>query len=280
MRYDIIVLGGGPAGITAATQLSRSGLSVLVLERQRVGYRLAQARRLDNLPLLAPTSGGIVAATLAEQAQRLGFEVRRLEATGARWQAMQREFVVETAQGPLLARRLVLAVGLEPRRLPELEVSERVAYYPTELDALGVRQLAIAGSGEAALDGALRFAERGAAVTVYAKALSPTIVRALRVEAEAHPAIELCEGAPVQAVEATAGGLRVRSQQGLRPHDALLIAVGRALAPRWEQLRLDAPRERLYVCGDAARGRLGQCALALGDGMSAALSIVRDWGSP
>ena len=71
-HYDIIIVGGGPAGLTAAIYARRAGKSVLVLEKAAVGGQIASSPRVDNFPGLPGVTGAELADRLFEQATALG----------------------------------------------------------------------------------------------------------------------------------------------------------------------------------------------------------------
>ena len=79
-HYDIIIVGGGPAGLTAAIYARRAGKSVLVLEKAAVGGQIASSPRVDNFPGLPGVTGAELADRLFEQATALGAHLELEEA--------------------------------------------------------------------------------------------------------------------------------------------------------------------------------------------------------
>ncbi len=116
--YDLIVIGGGPTGLTAALYGAREGMSVLVIERSALGGQAGITERLDNFPGFPEgVSGEEFADRLTQQAARFGVEMLKAqEVTGLRAEAESR--YVQTADGAEYgARAVLIATGSTYRRL-------------------------------------------------------------------------------------------------------------------------------------------------------------------
>ena len=82
--YDIIVIGGGPAGLTAATYARRAGKSVLVIEKSAFGGQITWSPRVENFPSIVSISGAELGDRLLEQAMEQGAEVELEEVVGGK----------------------------------------------------------------------------------------------------------------------------------------------------------------------------------------------------
>ena len=80
--YDILIVGGGPAGLTAAIYAARAGKTVAVLERETPGGQIVSAPLVENYPGILSISGAELAQKMTEQAKSLGAELLSAEATG------------------------------------------------------------------------------------------------------------------------------------------------------------------------------------------------------
>ena len=113
--YDIIIVGGGPAGLTAALYAKRAGFSTLLLEGGVLGGQAAATPDIENWPGTRHISGSDFAANLYEQSRALGAELRLEAATALEAEGALRR--VSTSAGRYEARCVILANGVKRRKL-------------------------------------------------------------------------------------------------------------------------------------------------------------------
>lgn len=160
--YDIIVVGGGPAGMTAAIYARRAGKSVLVLEAVSCGGQILNTPDIENYPVEAHISGFDFSQKVYEQAQGLGAEFRFEKAVAIRDGAGEKTIV--TAKGEYRAKAVILATGSMSRKLG-LEDEDRLVgrgiSYCATCDGNFYRNktVAVVGGGNTALEDALYLAD-------------------------------------------------------------------------------------------------------------------------
>jgi len=171
-RYQVIIIGGGPAGLSCAIWLTKLGVGSLLLEASGILGGLQTRSPYENLwiPGVQGKTGQQVAASIAQHAAAVGAELR----VGQPAQAVTRDgdgFRVTTPQGEVHGRFVVIATGSTPRA-GGFTPSRTVAIGPGEpMEALDVkgRAVAILGGGDNAFDQARFVRDRGGRVTVYSR---------------------------------------------------------------------------------------------------------------
>ena len=158
--YDMIVIGGGPGGYTAALYAVRSGLDTVVLERLSPGGQMALAHQIDNYPGFEEGIDGFsLAMKMQQEAERFGADSRLADVTAVELSADPK--VVHTSEGDFLGRTVVLATGASPRELGverEKELTGKGVHYCADCDGMFYRgkTVAVVGGGNtAAQDAAL-----------------------------------------------------------------------------------------------------------------------------
>lgn len=167
--HDIIVVGGGPAGLTAALYAARAGKTVAVAERENTGGQIVYSPLVENYPAVPAMSGADFAQKLTEQVEALGVEIIYDEVTGL---ARDGEgFIVRCDGGEHRCRAVVLATGAAHRHLglpgEEDLVGCGVSYCAVCDGAFYTgRDVAVVGGGDTALQDALFLANSCRSVTL------------------------------------------------------------------------------------------------------------------
>lgn len=168
MKYDVIIIGGGPAGLTAAVYARRSGKSVLLLEAKSCGGQIINTPDIENYPVEMHISGYDFATRLTEQARALGAEIVLEKATDLRLNGSEK--TVTTAKNAYEGRAVIIATGSAARKLglenEDALVGRGVSYCATcDGNFFRKKKVAVVGGGNTALEDALYLADL--ADTVY-----------------------------------------------------------------------------------------------------------------
>jgi thioredoxin reductase (NADPH) len=282
-QINIITIGSGPAGLTAAIQLKRYGLTPILLEKGNVGGLLRNANLVENYPGFPNGIPGPKLITLfKKQIRRIGVEVTFDEVTDIEFD--DRQFNVVAKHNTYHAACLIIASGTKPKDIPveiPLQAKERIFSEVWPLLGMRGKHIVIVGAGDAAFDYALNLAGRGNTVTLLNRGCKVTCLHLLQERAETHPAITCLEQTVIQKIEieATSGHLLLLTEHRSLITDYLLFAIGREPQTDFlsEHVKMQAPAliegGKLYFVGDVHNGPFRQTAIAVGDGLRAAMQI-------
>jgi len=294
--YQLLIVGGGPAGLTAGLYASRARLNTLLVDRGMPGGQIVNAELVENYPGFPDGIPGMELASLMErQAMKYGLEVAMAEVTGADLEGGDK--VVHTGEGSYRASALIIAGGSEYRKLGvpgEEELRGRGVSYCATCDGAFFREqvVAVVGGGNVALNDALfltRFASR---VIVIHRRDQLRATKILQERAFAQPAIEFLWDTVVKSI---AGDGRVSTLRtanvktgaesdlevsgvfiavGLRPNTGYLQNA-LALTPEGFILvnsRMETDVPGVYAAGDIRADSPRQVSSAVGDGAVAAVA--------
>ena len=159
--YDMVILGGGPGGYTAALYAARAGLRTAVVERLSPGGQMTLTGTVDNYPGFPEGVEGFeLGLRMQQQAERFGAETVYAEITGLQLRAEPK--IIETAEDVLQARTVAVALGAGPRKLGlpgEERLTGRGVHYCGHCDGIFYRDkvVAVVGGGDSAVAEALGY---------------------------------------------------------------------------------------------------------------------------
>ena len=296
--HDIIIVGGGPAGLTAAVYGLRAGKSVLVIEKNGFGGQIAYSPKVENIPGTISISGAEFADKLTEQAMNLGADVE-LE-TVIRVENGDIKKVYTEEGNCFEASAVILAVGVKHRMLglpgEEELVGNGLSFCAVCDGAFYAGQnVAMIGGGNSALQEALLLSEVCNKVTIVQNLAFFTGEKKLADALAAKDNVEVFFSTVVAEYLSENGlltGLRIRSEKGderVLPLDGAFLAVGLvpendAFAPLaalndWgyfasgEDCTTKTPG--IFVAGDCRSKSIRQVTTAAGDGAVAAMAACR-----
>ncbi len=299
--YDVIIIGSGPAGLTAAIYASREGLSTLVIEKAGIGGQVGLTRQMENFPGFDEgISGADFAARLRRQAERFGVEI--LQAQAVTGLAVDRDYrLVRTAQGQeYAANAIIVATGSTYRRL----------HVPGEGRLIGVnihfcatcdapfyqgRTVTVLGGGNSGLQEALHICQYADRVTIleYAPTLnaSPVLQQKIqdcdKIEVKTNQDVrEFLIGsdrklAGVRVVDRVTGEERIDHPDGVfiligmvpntQPFEGMLNLDQWGFILTGDNLETSVPG--IFAAGDVRAGSTKQAAAAAGEGATVALMV-------
>jgi thioredoxin reductase (NADPH) len=297
-KYDVIIVGGGPAGLTAGLYTSREGLKSLLLERGILGGQMVNATLVENYPGFPEgIAGSDLGSLMHRQADRYGLEMVTAEVTGI---SDGRPYSVATPEGSFESAAIIIATGSEYRKLEvigEERLSGRGVSYCATCDGFFFRsrEVAVVGGGDTAITDALELSQNAKKVYVIHRRDQLRAGKVLQQRAFTHPKLEFIWSTVVEEVlgEKTLSGLRLRNvktgQQSILKVDGAFVAIG--LMPNsqsfFDILKLDdagyiitdetmaTSTPGIFAAGDVRRNSPRQIAAAVGDGVTAAMSAFK-----
>ena len=292
--YDIIVVGGGPAGLTAALYALRADKSVLIIEKDTFGGQITHSPKVENYPGFAEMSGNEFADKLLDQVLGQGAEIELSRVTSVEDKG---DFKVVTSEdGVYEAKAVIIAVGVKHRMLGAPGEGELVGHgisFCAVCDGAFYkgRDVAVIGGGNSALQEALLLAKTSKSVTVVQNLDYLTGEARLQKALEAQENVKVILGSVVKEFKSEDGKLSsvvITGAKGERELavDGVFVAIG--LIPEnkpFENLAalngcgyFDTDEScvtktpGVFVAGDCRSKRIRQITTASADGAVAALA--------
>jgi len=297
--YDVVIIGSGPAGLTAGLYTTRAGLKTVILEREAFGGYLVNIDLVENYPGFAEgIPGNELARSIMKQAMNYGLEFQLTEVTGLEIEEDHK--VVKTAHGDYFGKTVIITSGSHPKKLgvPDEEkfIGRGVAYCAVcDGGSFANKVVAVAGGGDAGITGGLyltRIANRVIIVELMPECSATDI---LLKRAQANSKIEIKCGTKIKSIVAENHVTALElidvktGQESTLEVDGVFVYVG--LEPNSDYLKdilpLDSAGQILvndkmetqvpgcFAAGDVRHNSDRQIVTAAGDGAVAALSASR-----
>ena len=194
-NIDLMIIGGGPAGLTAAIYAARAKLDMILLENAVVGGQVRTSYTIENYPGFKTIEGGKLADIMQEQAEELGAKIDEFDLVQSA-KLTDEEKVIETDSYIYKPKAVIIATGAMPKKLPipnEEKFSSKGVHYCAVCDGAmyGDKIIAVVGGGNSALEEALFLTKFASKVIMirrfdYFKGEKATIDEVLN-----HPKIEV-----------------------------------------------------------------------------------------
>lgn len=299
--YDIIIVGSGPAGLTAAIYALRAGKSVLVLEKSAFGGQITYSPKIENYPGAGQLSGNELADKMVDQVLGLGAEIGLEKVTELRVSDDGRIKTVVTEDGEHTCRSVIIATGVKHRLLgvkgEEELIGEGISFCAVCDGAFYKdKSVAVVGGGNSALQEAVLLSETCSKVTVVQNLDYFTGEAKLVEILRARDNVEFIMGTTVKEILSKDGELSgvalVKSESGEESVlyvDGVFVAIGLVpsnsafaeLADLNDWGYFDSGEDcttktaGIFVAGDCRSKRIRQITTATADGAVAALAACR-----
>ena len=294
-EYEIVIIGGGPAGLAAGLYAARARRKTVLLEKGVIGGQISLTELVENYPGVPSINGFDLAQTMLKQAESCGLEAQAVETTALEQDG--KAWLVRTAEDEYLARAVIVTVGADYNKLGvpgEERLTGRGVSYCATCDAAFFKgqHVAVVGGGDAAMDEGLFTTRHVDKISVIHRRDRLRASAILQERAFANPKMGFVWNTVVTEIlgEEAVTGVRLRNREtgedssldvaavfifiGQHPNTDFLRGLvptdegGHAVVNEW----METERPGLYVAGDARRNSARQVVSSAGDGATAAIA--------
>ena len=274
--YDVVIVGGGPAGLTAALYLARAKYRVLVLEKEQFGGQIAITHEVVNYPGVAKTSGKALTDTIQQQAERFGAEFMLAEATG--FDLDQDIKTVHTSKDDYRCFGILLATGAHPRTVgfkgEEKHKGRGVAYCATcDGEFFTGKEILVVGGGYAAAEESIFLTKFARHVTILVRKDDFSCAASVADQAKNHEKITVLTNTVMEEVSGENGLTYARYKNTAtgevteyKSKESFGVFVFAGYAPATEVVKdVVELNEQGYIVTDAAQKTSTEGVYAAGD---------------
>jgi thioredoxin reductase (NADPH) len=293
--YDIVIIGGGPAGLAAGLYAARGMHRTILIEKGVVGGQISLTELVENYPGVPTVNGFDLAQTMLKQSESYGMETEYVEVNGIEQE--DKKWLIKTAEGEILAKAVIVTSGAEYNKLGipgEERLTGKGVSYCATCDAAFFKgmDVAVVGGGDAAMDEGIFTTRYASKATVIHRRDELRASKILQERAFANPKMEFAWNTVVEEVigngEVTAVKLRdvVTGKEREMPLSAVFIFIGQhpnssfldglvdmdagkhVLVDEWMRTK----KPGLFAAGDVRQNSARQVASSVGDGVTAAIA--------
>ena len=294
-EHEVIIIGGGPAGLTAGLYTSRARLNSLLIEKGLIGGQIVTAEQVENYPAFPQgISGFELGELMHQQAIKYGLKTLSVEVTGIELQDEQK--MIKTTEGNFIAKVVIIAGGSKWQKLGipgEEEFTGKGVSYCATCDAAFFSELpvAVVGGGDSAITEALHLVKFASKVTVIHRRDQLRATRILQEKAFSEPKMEFLWNNVVDEIEGQGMVNRLRLHQVKTGEKSTLdvsgVFVSIGFSPNTDYLKGVIPLDKaghiitnnkmetsiagIFAAGDIRQDSSRQVITAAGDGATAAI---------
>ena len=274
--YDVVVVGGGPAGLTAALYLARAKYRVLVLEKEQFGGQIAITHEVVNYPGIAKTSGKALTDTIQQQAEHFGAKFILAEATGFDLNGDIK--TVRTNKGDYRCFGILLATGAHPRTVgfkgEEEHKGRGVAYCATcDGEFFTGKEIFVVGGGYAAAEESVFLTKFARHVTILVRKDDFSCAASVADQAKNHEKITVLYNTVMEEVSGENGLTYARYKNTstgevteVKSEESFGVFVFTGYAPATEAVKgIVELNEQGYIVTDASQKTSAEGVYAAGD---------------
>ena len=274
--YDVVIVGGGPAGLTAALYLARAKYRVLVLEKEQFGGQISITHEVVNYPGITKTSGKALTDTIRQQAESFGGEFMLAEATGFDLNGDIK--TVRTNQGDYRCFGILLATGAHPRTVgfqgEEEHKGRGVAYCATcDGEFFTGKEIFVVGGGYAAAEESVFLTKFASHVTILVRKDDFSCAASVADQAKNHKKITVLYNTVMEEVSGENGLTYARYKNTVtgevaeyKSRETFGVFVFAGYAPATEAVKgIVELNEQGYIITDASQKTSAEGVYAAGD---------------
>ena len=295
-KYDVIIIGGGPAGLSAGIYTARARLSTLLIERAAIGGQIINAGKVENYPGYADGIGGIeLTQAMHQQAEKFGMATLYDEVIGI--EVNGKDKIIKTPQGDFIAKTVIIAGGAERQKLGvpgEAEFTGKGVSYCATCDGAFFREktIAVIGGGNAAVTEAMELTKFASKVTLIHRRHELRATKIMQEKLMADKKVQILWDTVVLEIvgDKLVNKIKLRNivtnQESALDVSGVFVAVGSQPATGYlkglitldavgaivANDKLEASVPGIFAAGDIRSGSIRQVVGAAGDGAIAAIN--------
>jgi len=297
--YEVVIIGGGPAGLSAGIYAARARLNTLLVEQALFGGQISNAEQVENYPGFPDgITGYELGQRMEKQATKFGLTALMAEVTGVDFNKEPK--LIKTTEGDFTARAVILAMGSERSKLGvpgEAEFTGKGVSYCATCDAafFADQNVAVLGGGNSAINEALQLTKFATKVIVIHRRHELRATRILQEKALAEPKIEFQWDTVVEEIQGDSVVKRLKLNNVVTGEKSTLevagvfVAIGQqpgtgflvSVLPLDEygyvvtNDKMETVVPGVFAAGDIRRTSIRQSITAAGDGATAAVYAER-----